>query len=106
MATFSDFSAFGGTTWALQFKLLALLTLQLLGGMGIFTISLFVLRDTYKLSTAQPQSGWIFGLTGYLFTAAAAQIGCQAHLPQCAHRNAARTDHTGPAAFVHETRAG
>ena len=32
MATFSDFSAFGGTTWALQFKLLALLTLQLLGG--------------------------------------------------------------------------
>ena len=85
MATFSDFSAFGGTTWALQFKLLALLTLQLLGGMGIFTISLFVLRDTYKLSSAQPQSGWIFGLTGYLFTAAAAQILGSGHAPYIRH---------------------
>jgi len=66
-------------------QLMALLTLQLLGGVGVFTISLILLRSKYPRSNQQPQAGWILGLTGYCFFAAAAHFIGATHAPYIRH---------------------
>jgi signal transduction histidine kinase len=66
-------------------QLMALLTLQLLGGVGVFTISLILLRSKYPRSNQQPQAGWILGLTGYCFSAAAAHFIGATHAPYIRH---------------------
>lgn len=66
-------------------QLMALLTLQLLGGVGVFTISLILLRNKYPRSNQQPQAGWILGLTGYFFSAAAAHFIGATHAPYIRH---------------------
>lgn len=55
-------------------KLMALLTLQLLGAIGAFTISLILLRSQYPSANQQPQAGWVLGLCAYFFSAAAAHL--------------------------------
>ena len=85
MPTIFNFPLLANTSGEHLLQLMALLTLQLMGGVGVFTISLILLRSKYPRSNQQPQAGWILGLTGYCFSAAAAHFIGATHAPYIRH---------------------